>query len=52
MAGKFNHGHLHAEAYAKVGHVVLACVPDRGDLALDTAVAEAAGNEDRIEPDQ
>ena len=43
-----DHGNLHAEADAEVGHAVLAGVAHRRDLALDAALAEAARHEDRV----
>ena len=41
--------HLHAQADAEVGQLVLARVLRGEDLALDAALAEAAGHEDGIE---
>ena len=40
---EFNYSHLHAEAKSEIGLLVLSCVADCFYLALDTAVAEAAG---------
>ena len=39
---------LHAEADAEVRHALLAREAHRLDLALDAALAEAAGHEDRV----
>jgi hypothetical protein len=50
MAREFDGGELHAEADAQIGHLVLARVADRGDLALGAALAEAAGDQDGIHP--
>ena len=49
VARELDHRQLHAEADAEERDAVLARVADRGDLALDAAVAEAAGHEDRVE---
>ena len=40
---------LHAEADAEVGNAALARVARGGDLALDAALAEAAGHEDAVD---
>jgi hypothetical protein len=48
VAGVLDHGQLHAEADAEVRDAVLAGVR-RLDLALDAALAEATGHEDRID---
>ncbi len=47
-ARKFYDCDLHPEADAEIRDAVLARVSDGGDLALDTALAEAAGHQDRI----
>src|SRR5450432_3236170 len=44
VASVFDDGELHAEADAKIRNAVFARVPDRTDLALDTALAEATGH--------
>ena len=41
--------HCMPEADAEERHLVLARVPDRLDLALDAAVAEAAGDQDAVD---
>ena len=45
----FDDGHLHAEADAEIGHLVLARETHRGDLALGAALAEAAGHQDAVD---
>jgi hypothetical protein len=45
-------GHLHAQADAEVGNAVLARVLRGDDLALDAALAEAAGHQDGVEARQ
>ena len=52
VAGVFDDGHLHAEADPQVGDAVLAGVAHRLDLALDAALAEAARDEDGVDPQQ
>ena len=47
-AGKLHHHDLHAQADAKVGHMVLAGVLCGLDHALNAAVTEAAGHDDAI----
>jgi hypothetical protein len=42
------HTHLHAEADAEVGHLVLARVLRSQDLALHAAVAKAAGHKHAV----
>ena len=49
VAGILDDRALHAETDAEVGHLVLARVSDRLDLALDAAIAEASGDEDPVE---
>src|SRR5690606_16094397 len=39
---------LHAEADAEIGNLPFARVPDRRDLAVDAALAEAARDENRV----
>ena len=41
--------HLHAEAEAEARDLVLPGVAGRGDLALDAALAEPAGDHDAVE---
>ena len=48
MAGKLDHGDLHAEADTEVGDLFFAGVPGRHDFAFDAAVAESAGNKDAV----
>ena len=48
VPGVLDHGDLHAQANAEVGHVMLPGVPCRQDHALDAATAKAAGNDDAI----
>ena len=48
VAGELDHGRLHPEADAEIRDVVLARDARRLDLALDPAVAEAAGDEDPV----
>jgi len=48
MARELDGRELHAEADTEVGHLVLARVADRHNLALGAATAEAAGNQDCI----
>src|SRR5207244_4717923 len=50
VSRELDHRELHAEADAEIRNLVLPRVADRGDLAFDTALAEAAGNEDRVHP--
>src|SRR5439155_2796387 len=49
VAGILDDRALHAETDAEVGHLVLARVSDRLDLALDAAIAEASGDEHPVE---
>ena len=49
VAGELDHRDLEPETEAVVGNLVFACVAGGGDLALDAAVAEAAGHEDAVE---
>ena len=49
MAGKFDHCHLHAQADAEIGNVVLPGILRRQDHALNAAAAEAAGNQDAVQ---
>src|SRR5215470_7017805 len=46
IARSLDHGHLHAEADAEIGHVALARELRRADLALGAALAETAGHQD------
>ena len=48
VARELDDRELHAEADAEVRHAVLARVAHRLDLALDAALAEAAGHQDRV----
>src|SRR5207248_11316250 len=48
IARKFDGGELHAEADAQIGNTVLTRIADRAHLALGTALAEAARDEDRV----
>ena len=52
VAGKLHHGHLHAQADAQEGHLLLPCIAHRGDFALDAPVAEAAGDQNAVGPRQ
>ena len=49
VAGELDHHHLQPEAQPEARDVVLAGVSGRGDLALDAALAEAAGDDDAVE---
>ena len=48
VARVFDHGQLHAQADAQERHLVLAGKLDGPDLALDTALAEAARHQDGV----
>src|SRR5258705_3052603 len=48
VTAEFHDRHLHAEADPQVRHTLLARVAHRLDLALDAALAEAAGHQDRV----
>ena len=48
MARELNNSHLHAQAQTQIRLLVLSCVADSLNLALDTSVAEAAGNNDTV----
>ncbi len=48
VAGVVDDRHLHAEADAEERHLLLAGVATGRDLALDPALAEAAGDEDAV----
>ena len=50
VARRLDHGELHAEADAEERHVVLAGEAGGVDHALRAALAEAAGNEDAVDP--
>ncbi len=52
MACVLDGGHLHAQADAQVGYLLLAGVARRADLAFHAARAEAAGHEDGVVPGQ
>ena len=47
--GVLNGHHLHTEAQAEAGDVVLTAVRRSSNLAFDTALTEAAGNDDAVE---
>jgi len=49
VAGVFDDRALHAQDRCRVGYAALASIPDGFDLALDAAVAEAAGHEDALD---
>lgn len=49
ISGKFNDGALHTEAEAEERDLIDARILDGVDLALDAAVAEAAGNDDAVD---
>ena len=46
VAGELHHRHLHPQADAQEGHLVLPGVPDGGDLPLHPPAAEASGDQD------
>ncbi len=48
VARELGHGALHAQADAEERDLVLAAVLDGLDLALDAALAEAAGHDDAV----
>src|SRR5690606_10848222 len=48
IAGEFDDSHLHAQADAQIGDLVLAGIAHGGDLAFHAAQAEAAGHQDGI----
>ncbi len=48
VAGRLDHGHLHAETDAEERHVALARELNRMDLALGAAFAEAARHQDAV----
>ena len=48
IAGKFDDGDLHAEADAKIRHVMLAGIFAGEDFSFDPPAAEAAGDEDAV----
>src|SRR5262249_23308416 len=48
VAGKFNAGSLHTQAYAEVGDFLLARIPDRNQHSLNAALPEPAGNKDAV----
>ena len=48
VACNFDHCNLHTEADAEVWNPILARIPHRGDLALDTPLAEPARHDDAI----
>ena len=48
VAGELGDGALHAQTHAEERHLVLAAVADGLDLALDAALAEAAGDDDPV----
>ena len=49
VACEFDHGKLHAQADAQVGHAVLTSETNRLDLAFGAAATETARHENRIE---
>ena len=46
IAGVLDDGKLHTKAESQERNPVLSCIPDSSDLAVDSPIAEAAGNED------
>ncbi len=52
VAGELDHGALHAQADAEEGNAALAGEADGVDLALDAALAEAAGHEHAVDAGQ
>ena len=48
MTCVFDHRDLHSETDSEIRHPVFACVAHRLDLALDSPLAESAGNENRM----
>ncbi len=48
VAGKFHAHDLHPQAQAEVGHLLLAGVARRQDLAFDAARSEPAGHDDAV----
>ena len=52
VAGKLHHGHLHPQADAQEGDLVLPGKAHGGDLALDAPVAKAAGDQHAVDPRQ
>ena len=49
MAGRFDDGHLHAEADAEIGHLVFAGELRGVDLAFRPALAKTAGHQDAVD---
>ncbi len=49
VAGVLDDRKLHAETDAEIGNLLLACVTNRGNLAVDTAFAESARHEDCVD---
>ena len=45
---KFHDRQLHAETQTQIGNLMFSCIADRMDHTFDSAVAEAAGNEDSV----
>ena len=48
IPGKPHHCHLHPQADAQEGHLVLPGVPDGADLALHAPAAKASGHQDAV----
>ena len=49
VAGELDAGGLHAEANSEIRHLLLARVADGVQHAIDSALAEAAGNQNSVE---
>ena len=49
IASVLNQCHVHSQTNAQEGNALLAGVPHGFDLALNTAVAKAAGHQNRIQ---
>ena len=52
MAGELHHRHLHPQADAEIGNLILAGPTDGGDHPLDSPVPKTAGHDDPSAPSQ
>ena len=48
MTCKFDCSHVHTKTKTEIGLLMLSCVADSLNLALDASVTEAAGNENAV----
>ncbi|MPN50361.1 hypothetical protein SDC9_197987 [bioreactor metagenome] len=52
VAGKFNYGTLHSQAYSQERYLVPPGIPGGGNLAFDSPLAKTSRNQDSIDSGQ